>query len=288
MNTFSIIIPHHGPEEQLDRCAGSIPKRDDVQVIVIMDDECRGAGWARNKGLEKATGDYVIFADSDDFFLDGLDDFLDDHKHETADMVIFNACSIDEGTNVKSWRANHLNSIIDSKDPVWQERHLRYHFTEPWCRLIKHSLIKEQNIRFGESKIVNDIYFSTRLGLSVQSVKVDKRKIYCVCNNKNSTGKKKGKEYLIDATRQIAKSNVLLKSNGISHYHSRMLRPFFTALLQGQFTLARECVEIIKEEGYTGCGLLKCLLHYPIDISKLLKHKIVKREFALLRKSEQI
>ena len=36
---FSIIIPHKGPQWQLDRCVASVPKRDDLQIIVIHDEE---------------------------------------------------------------------------------------------------------------------------------------------------------------------------------------------------------------------------------------------------------
>lgn len=279
MNKFTIIIPHHGLQEQLDRCTTSIPDRDDVQTIVVMDDECRGAGWARNRGLEQATGDYVIFSDSDDFFLDSLSEFLDDYKDETADMVIFNACCIDEVTKRKSWRANHLNSIIGSNDKEWQERHIRYHFTEPWCRLIKLSFIKEHGIKFGESKIANDVFFATQVGLKAKKIKIENRTIYCICNNASSTAKRKSDDRILDATRQIARSNILLLRNGITHYHSRMLRPFFTAILNGKFRLAGQCITIMKDEGYGNALLFRCFIHYPIDLCKLLRHKIIKREF---------
>lgn len=271
-------------QEQLDRCTASIPDRDDVQTIVVMDDECRGAGWARNRGLEQATGDYVIFSDSDDFFLDSLSEFLDDYKDETADMVIFNACCIDEVTKRKSWRANHLNSIIGSNDKEWQERHIRYHFTEPWCRLIKLSFIKEHGIKFGESKIANDVYFTTQIGLVAKKIKVDKRKLYCICNNPNSTAKRKGDELILDATKQFAKSNQLLYKNGVTHYHSRMFRPFFTAICKCKFKLASQCLSIMKEEGYNNPQIFRCFIHYPIDLYKLLKHKVIKGEFKSVRR----
>ena len=84
MIRFSVIIPHKGPQWQLDRCVASIPQRDDLQTIVIHDEEGRGAGWARNQGLSQAEGSYVIFADSDDYFHPCFNDFLDSIKEETA------------------------------------------------------------------------------------------------------------------------------------------------------------------------------------------------------------
>ena len=76
---FSIIIPHKGPQWLLDRCVASVPQRDNLQIIVIHDEEGRGAGWARNQGLSKAEGSYVIFADSDDYFHPCFNDFLAFH-----------------------------------------------------------------------------------------------------------------------------------------------------------------------------------------------------------------
>lgn len=280
MSTYSIIIPHHGKQELLDRCLASIPKRDDVQVIVVIDKECRGAGWARNQGLKQAKGDYVIFSDSDDYFLPDFSTFLDDYKEETSDMVFFNATSIDNVTHSPSWRSNHLNNIIVSTDRAWQERHLRYHFTEPWCRLIKTELIREHNIRFGESKIVNDIYFTTQLGLLAKTIKVDTRKLYCICNRAGSTAKRKSDALLLDMTEQVARSNILLRNNGIKHYHSRMLRPLVTALLHGKFTLLRLCWQIMRNEGYSKSELLRYLVHYPIDVMTLLRHKITHGEIS--------
>ena len=93
MINYSIIIPHKNTPNYLLRCLDSIPLRDDVQVIVVDDNsnpekvdfdhfpqwkgkhyeyyltkEGRGAGFARNIGLEHAVGKWLLFADADDFF----------------------------------------------------------------------------------------------------------------------------------------------------------------------------------------------------------------------------
>ena len=93
MFTYTIIIPHKNTPQLLQRCLDSIPIRVDIQIIIVDDfsdstivdfnnfpgsnrlnveiyltKEGKGAGYARNVGLTKAKGKWILFADSDDFF----------------------------------------------------------------------------------------------------------------------------------------------------------------------------------------------------------------------------
>ena len=264
----------------MDRCIESIPQRDDLQTIVIRDEDGRGAGWARNQGLCKAEGKYVIFADSDDFFHPCFNDFLDYIKEETADVIYFNADSVEMESGKPSWRTNHLNRIMRSKDSVWQERHLRYHFTEPWCKAIKLSFIKEYDIRFSESKILNDICFSTQVGIFAKSIKAYTEKCYCVCNHAGSTAKRKTEDRLLDYTRETAKANRLLAEHHVKRYHSRMLRPMISSLVHLRFHSTCKHWRVMRNCGYSTPTLLYYTLRYPRDLMKLVIRKAQAGEFS--------
>lgn len=65
---YSVIIPmatyheHVAADAINSAMAQTVPGR----VVVIHDSEGRGAGWARNRGVERATTPFVIFLDADD------------------------------------------------------------------------------------------------------------------------------------------------------------------------------------------------------------------------------
>ena len=120
---YSIIIPHKDIPCLLQRCLDSIPPRDDVQIIVADDDsspdvvdfahfpgsdrtdveilftkEGRGAGYARNCGLARAKGRWLVFADADDFFLPGFLNVLDTYRNTDYDLITFRAETVDSDT----------------------------------------------------------------------------------------------------------------------------------------------------------------------------------------------
>lgn len=75
MSVCSLIIPCHPRNcAGLTRLQASIETARQrleaqswqVEVLTVHDQDSRGPSWARNRGLDRATGDFVFFADADD------------------------------------------------------------------------------------------------------------------------------------------------------------------------------------------------------------------------------
>ena len=84
----SVIVPVYGSKEWLNECLESIKTKDykDLELIIEPDTEKTGAAQTRNRGLKKASGEFVIFCDSDDLLERGAIDLLAGSLGE-ADMV---------------------------------------------------------------------------------------------------------------------------------------------------------------------------------------------------------
>ncbi len=210
MYNYSFIIPHKNCPDLLQRCVDSIPERDDVQVIVVDDNseegkkpslkdrknlqvilldttQSKGAGRARNVGLEHAEGKWLLFADCDDFYNKGFLDILDKYKEEDLNAVYFDATSVDSKTlEPCPKRLRKLNDMVreglQSEEAFFK---LRCFYNSPWAKMTRKSFVEEHGISFEETINGNDIMFSHYVGyLAKQTIVIpDKLYVYTTAND---------------------------------------------------------------------------------------------------------
>ena len=186
---ISIIVPVYNSEEFLNKCLNSIITQtmDDIEVICINDgssdsslnilnyfrnvdyrvnifsQENKGVALARNKGIEKANGEYVLFVDSDDWIEHTMCEELYSHaKHLNSDLVLFNASEI----NLENEFKERVYFPDDSFDEDYEEFTFDYKFNKKlvlnyylvvWSKMYKKELVK--NIKFPNVPLFEDNQF---------------------------------------------------------------------------------------------------------------------------------
>lgn len=208
MKLLSIIVPFYKSSSMIGKLLDSIPDVDDVEILVV--DDCSpdeeynklvqiasirknaiisrtpsnmGAGTARNVALRKASGKWIMFADSDDYFTPWFYHAVKSHYESSSDIIFFNATSIKLPSAEASLRHARINRLVSNDE----EEQLRYAFHGPVCKMIKSNLIKKHDISFFESKAFNDALFSAKVGYYAKDIEIDKTTIYCITESSCST-----------------------------------------------------------------------------------------------------
>lgn len=220
----SIIIPCYGVEKYLDRCMNTIVNQTlkEIEIILVDDgspdrvpemcDEWKlkderikvihkknaGLGYARNSGLEIATGEYVAFVDSDDFVELGMFSRLVETSEEGFYDAVFCGLKkqLDSGenrlvhdfSNVTTFSKSQMDllslSFLLKTELIQNERLLM----SVWHGIYKRSLIEDLKLRFySEREILSeDLPFQVVFVKNCSKIKFIPDFLYSYCYNNNS------------------------------------------------------------------------------------------------------
>ena len=208
---YSIIIPHYNIPELLVRCLKSIPVREDIQVIVV--DDCSpdadtykerfqefsrpylewystpiggSAGRARNIGLQHAKGKWLIFLDSDDMLVDGVESILNEVQNRTEDIIYFDTISVMSNDLTKLSNRNFYHQYFEQYQIDKDERPFRYRFHSLWGKVFQNTFIRKYNIRFDQTRYSNDVMFSAAAGLFAKNIAIDNKTLFIVTEREGS------------------------------------------------------------------------------------------------------
>lgn len=189
MIKISVVIPIYNSSCFLSTCLGSVLYQENQNIEIICIDDgstdnsaqiikkyCRldprikyfyknhtNAADARNIGLEFATGDYILFLDSDDFLAEGALKQLSNIATETqADIIVSQYKLFDNkskrkhvtpyGIHTKKKKPFNIATLIEKQ----------FEFTNiaVWNKLYRSDFLKLHALRFKSHTCLNDMFFS--------------------------------------------------------------------------------------------------------------------------------
>lgn len=197
MTKISVIVPVYNVEEYLPKCLDSLVNQtfDDFEVIVINDgspdnsqdiiDEYQqkypnliksfvkengGLSQARNFALDKVTGDYVFYLDSDDWVdTQILEKLYSKVESKQADIVVCGAYSVLNDSKTEIDRYDYSSDV--------NKNYILYR-PSAWCKLIKKDILKNKEIKFLEKHIYEDIAIMPALCLYANKISFVEEPLY--------------------------------------------------------------------------------------------------------------
>jgi glycosyltransferase involved in cell wall biosynthesis len=244
MIRYSVIVPHYESLDVLPRAVASVPERTDIEVLVVDNSKQaidadlfsnrqnvrilyspygKGAGAARNVGLEHAKGEWIVFLDADDFFTENAFDMMDKQAESNADIVFFKMSSCDSDTLAPANRDMQFNELLAHYLDQQDEGALRYEWGSPCAKMIRRSLIAAHAIRFDETQASNDVLFSLLTGYYAKRITASADTIYCATIRANSLTTTPSMRNLLDRIDVSIRYNRFVRTHGLKRYQKSIM-----------------------------------------------------------------
>lgn len=242
--TYSIIIPHYRIPHLLMRCLDSIPKREDIQIIVVDDNspeaegyldeyeelqrvnlsfvrapENGGIGYARNLGLPYAEGEWLVYCDADDTFEPGAFDIMDSFAGADAEIVYFRPKVVFDVDRSLVFDHKWIDELYDNYQRCRDDRIIRSYHVLAWSKMFRRKWILEQGLTFDEIRYSEDVTFSIRSGIKAKNVIVSDDRVYDYHLRQGSVTTTASSPFLRERARVGLQANMLLEENYSFHYY---------------------------------------------------------------------
>lgn len=190
---ISVIVPVYQVEKYLERCVDSILKQTYTNIeVILVDDGSKdnspaicdeylekdsrikvihkkngGLSSARNAGIEKAEGDWLMFIDSDDCIslqmIERMYSICNDNGNGGTDIVIcgYKRFSDIEEINEHELKKNTQMEVLDSDEAISRIYSRGINYVVAWNKIYRRKLF--DNIRYKEGKLNEDEFTTYKL-----------------------------------------------------------------------------------------------------------------------------
>lgn len=238
MTDISIIVPVYNAEKYLKKCLDSLVNqtKKELEFILINDgstdkseeiiktykdkrikyfkNKNQGIGKTRNFGIEKSSGKYLMFLDSDDYFSnDACEILYKEAEKEKADLIVFDYYRVEKG-NLNEVKIESFNAANIKADPNLL---LKINLG-PCNKIYKTDLIKNNGIKFEESLKYEDTLFVVKAIYNAQKIiKLNRFLHYYMIHEKSETTVRDERVFdilkIVDKIRKYLKNDELIKDS---------------------------------------------------------------------------
>ena len=190
---FSIIIPIYNVENYLRKCLDSVASQtyNNFEVIIVIDkcddnsekiadkyikkygwtkiyEEHTGLAKARNIGIQKATGDYIVLLDSDDYLENNFLETINKALNDKPDILRFQVRDIINDKKID----RHEIGFDSTKGTEAFNKIIRYHYIEnAWAYVYKRDYFIKNKFKYMENCIAEDYGLTPLVIVKAKSVK---------------------------------------------------------------------------------------------------------------------
>lgn len=197
-NKVSIIVPVYKVERELDRCVQSLFKQTykNLEIILVDDgspDKCPelcenyaemdkrvkvihkengGLSDARNAGLKQATGEYILYVDSDDYIdLDTCERFINAAGNQKIDIIVGNAIMENpDGKEMMIHSATPSGITYTAKQFIMSAVKAYQWYAPAWLNMYRRDFLLDNQLYFKKGIYFEDVQMLPRVFLRAKKI----------------------------------------------------------------------------------------------------------------------
>ncbi len=173
MADIEIIVVNDGSTDNSRNIADEFAEND--FRFKIIDQENKGGGGARNTGLRAASGKYIIFLDSDDYYdKEILQEASEKIEASGSDILIFNGKAFYDYGDKIEFSPNPYFALSKDDEGIFSGieflKRSKGQIQQVCMKIFRHDFLIENELYFIEKVFDEDVYFFYKSMLSAKSV----------------------------------------------------------------------------------------------------------------------